>query len=123
MIEIDTSSRRMVLEHAGGDSYRTIGRRHGMSHEAARQIVLREGTKFVDSVELDLYLAAKLERMGRDAAWPTLLVPFQHQSDWQTALRLLSWLVDRLRGRDVPVHVRNRPTPAGHVFMLSLEES
>jgi len=39
VIDFDTITRRMVVEHASGDSYRTIGRRHGMSHEAARQIV------------------------------------------------------------------------------------
>ena len=119
MIEIDVT-RQMVGEHAHGDSYRTIGQRHGLSHEAARQVVLREATKFVDSVECDLYLAAKWEAMGRQAEWPTLVVPHQPGDGWSVALSLLQLVVDRLKARDVPVHVQTRPTPDGSVFQLSL---
>jgi hypothetical protein len=120
VIEFDTTTPRMVAEHARGDGYRAIGRRHGMSHERARQIVMCEGTRFVDSIEMDLYVAAKLEKMGREAAWPTMLIPFQDQAEWQTALALVQWVTDRLRARDVPVHVRNRTTPVGHALQLTL---
>ena len=120
MIDFDTPSRRMVAEHARGDSYRAIGQRHGISHEAARQTVIRESGKWIDSIELDLLVARKLERMGREteAAWPTLLVP--HGGDWSTALSLLQYAVDRLRARDLDVHVRNRPLPNGAAFQLTL---
>ncbi len=120
MIDFDTENGRMLAEHASGDSYRTIGRRHGRSHEGARQIVIRESTQFIDRVELDLYVAAKLESMGCEAEWPTFVIPFGE--DWQTALSFFQWTVNRLTARDVHVAVRNRPTPAGHVFLLSLRE-
>jgi len=120
VIDFDTTPRQMLVEHVGGDSFRKIGQRHKVSHEYARQLVIREGTRFVDGIELDLMVAAKLEKMGREATWPAMAVPFQEQGDWQRALAVFQWVVNRLRARDVDVQVLTRPTSAGTVFMLTL---
>src|SRR4051794_32748070 len=103
----------MLAEHAAGDSYRAIGRRHGWSHEHARRVVLREGTKFVDQVELQLMVAAKHEQMGRhdEAEWPGLAVPHQPGDGWQRSLSLLQWTVDQLRERGMAVLVTTRSLP------------
>ncbi len=63
------------------------------------QVVLCEGRCFIDSFDLGLLLAWKHEQMGRhdEAEWPTLIVPFQDQADWQLALALLEFTVDELR--------------------------
>ena len=120
MIDFDTPSRRMVAEHAAGLSYRAIGAKHNVSHEHARQVVMRASRELADQVWLDLMVAQKYERMGRDdeAAWPTLLI--RHGQDWSTALSLLQHLVDQLRSRSIDVHVRHRPLPVGAAFQLTL---
>ena len=80
-------------------------------------------TDFVNSVELSLYLAQKLERMGRqdDAVWPTFLIPAERQDDRQRALDLVQYVVDRLRARDLTIVVTHRPVDGGQVFMLTLD--
>ena len=118
---IDAEAHPMLVAHAAGDSYRVIGKAHGLSHEAARQTVLREATEFLNELELSLYVALKLEKLGREAEaeWPTVVVPFG--PDWSTANAVIQWVVDRLRGRDVDVHVTHKPTPDGVVFQLRID--
>ena len=85
--------------------------------------MVAEGTRLIDDTELALYLALKREAMGGVGAWPTMLVPFQEQGDWQRALAVLQFVVDRLRARSVPVQVQTRPTSAGSVFQLTLSSA
>jgi hypothetical protein len=79
-------------------------------------------TATVNDVETSLYLAQKLERMGRadEAEWPSFVIP--HGLGWRDGLDLVDGIVTRLRARGVDVVVRNRPTPNGTVIMLSLPE-
>jgi hypothetical protein len=64
---------------------------------------MREGTRFINEVEVSLMLADKLEALGREdeAQWPALLVPNQDQENRKVALRLLQWTLDRLRARGI----------------------
>src|SRR4051794_21629825 len=112
----------MLAEHAAGDSYRTLGQRHGMSHEAARQVVVREGRRFVDEVERDLLVAWKLTQQGSEAEaqWPTFLVPHQLQEGWQKAFAFWSWVVDQLKSRGLGVHLRHTPTRSGSAVQLTI---
>lgn len=125
MIDTDDRTMQMIGERATGDTFSAIGRRHGMSDEGVRKLVLREGTKLVNQTELDCLVAQKLEAMGRDdeAGWPTFLLPHQDQRDHQTVLSLVQWLVDRLRrGRDLAVSVHSRPTPNGLCLQIRTED-
>ena len=117
---IDATANEILAEHARGDSYRAIGARHGISHETARQVVIHQGRRYVDGIEIDLMLAWKYEQQGREteAQWPAFAVP--HGPDWSLALSLVQWAVDELRSRDLDVHVRTQPTPDGSVFMLTI---
>jgi hypothetical protein len=108
---------RMLRDHIGGASLRDLGDRFGLSHEGARQVVVRASRKHIDRLELDLMAGAKT------GDWPTLLVPHQHQEDWQLMLRYLQWVLDQLRGRDVPVTVTTTNTPSGTAFQLRQEET
>jgi len=123
-MNIEVERHEMVAEHAAGIGYRGIGARHGISHEGARRVVMSQATALVNDVEMSLYLAHKLERMGRadEAEWPGLAVPHQPGDGWQLALSLLQ-LVDRLRQRDVPVQVKTRPLTDGTVFILVIGEA
>jgi len=116
----DLDSTRLLAEHARGDSLRTIGRRHGVSHETARQIVADRGAQLIDDLAYDLQVAEGFERQGLDAEWPTYLVPFQVQEDWQHALALFDWSVAELRRRGLDVEIVTRHTVAGVAFMLTL---
>ncbi len=84
-----------------------------MSHEGARQTVVREGTRFINQVELDLMVATKT---GKDH--PTFLVPHQQQDGWQTALNLVTWVVEQLRSRDINVSVETRNSTEGSAFTI-----
>lgn len=62
---------QILREHVEGDSYRAIGKRHGIGHETARQIVIAEEKRMVGGIAYDLYAAYKAERQGRVGEWPT----------------------------------------------------
>jgi hypothetical protein len=119
---IDATEYPLLAQHAAGDSYRTLAGRHGLSHESARQVVLRQATALVNEVEMALYTASKHEALGREAEadWPGLVVPHQPGDGWQLGMSLLQYVVDRLRARDVDVQVRTGPLPDGIVFLLTL---
>lgn len=121
---IDATTYPLLAEHAAGDSYRTLGQRHGCSHESARQVVMRQATALVNDVQMTLYVAAKLEAMGRhgEAKWPGLVVPHQPGDGWRLSLSLLQLVVGRLRERGVAVVVQTRPVPNGIVFQMTLGE-
>jgi hypothetical protein len=78
--------------------------------------------KLLTRIEMDLYLAAKLERDGRgqEARWPVWLIP--NGPDRQLALDAFQQIVDSLRRRGVDVVVTHTPAPGGEAFMLTLPE-
>jgi hypothetical protein len=119
---IDVTAYPLLAEHARGDSYRAIGERHGLSHEGARQVVMRDSTVFLDRLEMDLLLAWKLEQQGRaaEAQWPGLALPHQPGDGWQLGLALFQWIVDKLKARDLDVQVQTQATPNGVVFLITL---
>ena len=110
----DVITRSMLAEHVGGDSYRTLGRRHGFSHEKARRLVLQQGSELIRDLECDLITATR----GEDE-WPTCLIPYQPRSDWRNAILMFDWCVSSLRDRGFEIEVRTRPTKVGVCFMLT----
>lgn len=114
---IDQSERnkQLLLERISGDTLNDIAIRHSMSLQRAHQIVVREGTRHIDRLELDLMLAQKT------GEHPTFVVPFQEQTGWKAALSHFQWCLDRLRGRGVRVKVTTRQTKAGTVFQIEQE--
>jgi hypothetical protein len=121
---INPDEHRWLAEHVAGSSYRTIGQRHSISHESARRAVLEDAARFIGDVELSLYVAAKLEQLGRgdEAVWPAFLIPELVEEDWRLALSLFAYVVDQLRERDLNIEITHRATPAGCAFMITLGE-
>ena len=110
----------MLAEHARGDSLRTIGKRHGVSHETARKIVLQTGSALIRDLERDLTLAELQRDGGVESVWPTILIPPQIQSDRMDALTMFFWARDRLIARGWAIEVTTRHVPGGGtVFQLA----
>jgi len=115
-----TDADTILAEHARGDSLRTIGKRHGVSHETARRLVLERGSQLIADLAYDLQVAERCERQGLTAEWPTYLIPFQAQADWQDALAMFDWTVKQLRARGFRVEIVSRTTPAGMALMVTV---
>lgn len=111
----------MLAEHARGDSLRTIGKRHGVSHEQARRLILQTGSALIRDLERDLLLAELTRDQGKEPDWPTMLVPFGLRAqDWADSLDFFSWSTKRLRERGWAIEIITRHVPeAGVVFMLT----
>lgn len=110
----DTQERdqQILFDRVRGDTLVEIGSRHGVSHQAVSQIVVREGRQHVDRLETQLMVARK---EGNAIA---LVVPFQEPSDYQAVLRYWAWVLDALRARDIDIRATTRPTPNGLVLLL-----
>jgi hypothetical protein len=103
---------RVVREHEAGDTYQSIGERHGITRQYAHLIVSK-ARQHVDSLELDLLRAKKT------GEHPTLLVPFG--PDYTLAQDYLQFCRDQLRARGVRVKVRAKQTKEGTAFQLEEE--
>ena len=103
----------LLWERLRGDSFHTIRERHNLpSYEAAQMAVVREGTKHVTKIELELMVCRKTgDQYG-------LAVPNQAQDDRALALNYFTWVLAQLRKRDIQVKVINYPTPEGIVLFL-----
>ena len=110
----------ILSEHIAGQSVRKIAAHRPMSHETARQIVIAEGTKFVNGIELDLMVAEKYDLDGRadEAQWPTLLVPNQDQDGCTASLRLLEYTLNALRNRGVSTRIFSTELENGIVIQI-----
>jgi hypothetical protein len=111
--EPPTSDRAVLDEHIAGASFRDIGARHGISHERARQVYVREARAHVDKIELDMLACRKSGEAF------LLLIP--NGPDRTLALDYLSWVVKQLRSRDIAVAVRVHTTTAGLAVELADE--
>lgn len=111
----------MLAEHARGDSLRTIGKRHNVSHETARRVILQQGSALVDDLSRTLILAEAAQHQGAEALWPAIVIPFgQPQNDWQDAHIMFDWAVKKLRQRGFDISIVSRSTKAGIVLMLTV---
>jgi hypothetical protein len=104
---------QLLREHAAGSSFRALGKRYGLSHEKARQMV----SEAIDTLAFDaiirLYGAWRDEQNGATAEWPGFVIPHQAQPDRQIALGIFQAVTDRLRARGVPLKVVTRHVPVG----------
>jgi hypothetical protein len=90
----------MLTEHARGDSLQTIGKRHGISHETARRVILQQGQSLITDLERDL-------RAGRR---PAISIPYgQPLRGGQDALVMLQWSLTELRRHGWNVRVDSCP--------------
>jgi hypothetical protein len=116
---------QLLHEHAAGVSFRQLGRRHGVSHERARQLVIAE----LDNLVFD----STIRVLSPDLDNPAFVIPNQAQGDRATALRVVDMVRHGVRAKGVKVktvvrHVRpgavdnhGVPSPGGTVFMLELD--
>jgi len=109
----------VLVEHARGDSLRTIGRRHAISHEKARRLILEAGRTLVDEIAHVLLIAQYKDDRGEIPLWPTIEIPYgQAIDDWRDNVLLLEWVLKQLRQRGYDVEAINLRSRQGVVFQL-----
>jgi hypothetical protein len=79
---INATVHKMLGEHARGDTCRVLGERYGYSHEGVRKLLIREGTRMINEVEVNLDLAAKQEQLVDESAFE------YHEGDRAARLRM-----------------------------------
>lgn len=120
---------QLLQEHAAGASFRTLGKRHDVSHEHARQLVSDAIEDLVFDAVVSMYGAWRNERDGLAAEWPGFVVPAQAQPDRQIALNIFQSVTSRLQARNIPLKIVVRHVPVGesvggtvHLWALDADE-
>ena len=98
---------QMLKEKSRGDTLREIGDRHGLSHERARQIIVLEGRKEIDRLELELLANRKTGDVE------LYLIPEHAGPDFDLAVDYFQWTVRELAERGVKTHISYRPVYNG----------
>jgi hypothetical protein len=107
---LSEQSQNIVLERERGDSLNTIARRYGVSHQRVAGI-FADATKFVSKIELDLMVARKT---GEQVA---VLIP--HTPDYTLGMQFATWVIDRLRRRDIDLRVETRRAHNGIALLIT----
>ena len=105
---------QMLLERIGGSTLEQIGERHGISHERAHTVTVREATRHLDQLELQLMTCAKTGEV-----FGLAVANRPDQSARTVALDYLAWAVRELRGRGIEIEVETQTTPEGLLIMLT----
>ena len=103
---------QILQEFVAGDSFRTIGRRHGFSHEQARRVVRKRVRQHVDDLELLIMVAQK---EGVELTYP---VPGTSGPFADAVVEYVRLMAAELAERGVRCAIRYTPTPDG--FALGL---
>jgi hypothetical protein len=101
---------QILVERSRGDTRREIGERHGLSHEAVRLIVVREGRNQIDDLELRLLANRKTGDVE------LYLIPDHGGPEFDLAIDYFQWCLRQLAERGVETQIHYRPVPNGVAF-------
>ena len=96
----------------GGDTFRQIGERHGISAMRAHTVYQRSARQHLDDLELRLLANTKTDDLE------VLLLPDHSGPEFNAALDYLRWVVASLAERNVQVKVHYRVAMNGCAFGL-----
>ena len=108
---VKTDPGLLLAERAGGDTYRALGKRHGISHETARKLTIERDAEVLAALERTLILAEAARHQGRRPIWPALLIGPEVQSIRMQALDQFSYWYRRLKSRGWPIEVTTAYEP------------
>jgi hypothetical protein len=100
-------SRQIALDQAAGHSLASIAAEYDISYQRVQAIV-REATRRIDRLELDLMKSEKTGEMV------VLTVP----GDQDDAIDYVNWCLQRLRVRGVRATATYQPTIEGSIFTI-----
>jgi hypothetical protein len=103
---------QVLAERARGDSLRQIAERHDLSPEGVRLIVVREGRKTIDALEMRLLLNRKTGDVE------VYLIPGHGGPEFDLAVDFFQWTLRQLAERGVETKVHYRPVENGVAFGL-----
>jgi hypothetical protein len=102
----------ILTERLRGRTLRDLAEATGMTAEGVRGVVIREGRKQIDRIELALLANTKSDDVVAFA------IPDHSGPDFDLAIEYVRWVTAKLSERGIRVHVHYRPTANGVVFAL-----
>lgn len=102
-----------AVEHRlRGATYEDVGRALGLTHEGARQAVLREQRRYLDELETTLLLNLKT---GDSLVF---VVSLDDPAAFDFSVEHLRWVVSELRDRGLDLSIDYVPKPDGVAFAI-----
>ena len=102
----------ILQERIGGDTFRQIGERHGISTMRAHTVFHRSARQHLDDLELRLLANTKTDDLE------VLLIPDHSGPGFDAAIDYLRWVTHELAERGVQLKVHYRPAMNGVAFGL-----
>ena len=104
----------ILTERLRGRTLRDLAEATGLTPEGVRLVVVREGRKQIDRIELDLLANTKRDQLS------AFVIPGHGGPDFDLAMSYVQWVVRELTERGIEVAVHYRPTvdPEGVVLLL-----
>jgi len=111
-LTVDQTARdtRILLDRVRGDTLAAIGKRYGMTHQNAHVVVLREGTRQINDLEMRLLA----NRATGDVE--LFLIPDHGGPDFDLAIEYVRWALRELAQRGVQTRVHYRAAENGVAF-------
>ena len=116
MSDRDQRDQAILMEHVGGDSFRELGERHGLSAMRCHAIFRREARLHVEDVLLGMWAAQK------EDALLVLAVPPGFEQEQQLVYRYVDWLLGELVEEGAEPHVHYRPAGFDGGFVMAIED-
>jgi hypothetical protein len=102
----------ILSERIAGRTLRDLADSTGMSHEGIRGVVIREGRKQIDRIELRLLANTKTDDLL------AFVVPDHAGPDFDLAMSYLQWVTAQLTERGIKVKVHYQAVENGVVIAL-----
>ena len=80
-----------LADHICDQPLRTIGKRHGISHEQARRLIRQQARDHITRIAGELLIASKTGEL------PTLLIPSLPGPEMDLPVAYLVWICDKLQ--------------------------
>jgi hypothetical protein len=107
---VDDRNQQILTQRLGGDTLQQVADRHDLSRQGVRAIVIREGRRQIDALELALMANRKTGDVELFA------IPDHSGPDFDLAVDYFQWCVRELAKRGVQTQVHYRPTNSGVAF-------
>jgi hypothetical protein len=109
-------SETILRERIQGDTLSALAKRHRMSIEGVRGVLIREGGQQIDDFERRLRA-----NVGTDQV-EAFLIPWHSSEDVLAAVAYLKWALAQLADRGIETRISYQVTDAGAAFGVAIAE-